>query len=205
MCPPSIIDIAHIFPLLWFLPTSLPTSQRETGRERKEKRFCFCQIGSGAYPRPPGEGVEVVAGVASASSKIPYVMERGKVIDGRLANNFWLVAPEQRAVPLRIIDGIKIQGNGASVRAAPCASVRNGSAAPGCSQPLPHRGMEPPKAQMCDADHRRARRGLLYRQQQDTHVGRRGTVMTWTSDRAGVVLYTVLGMLIVLSSIYIPA
>jgi hypothetical protein len=30
-------------------------------------------------------------------------------------------------------------------------------------------------------------------------------VMTWTSDRAGVVLYTVLGMLIVLSSIYIPA
>jgi hypothetical protein len=29
--------------------------------------------------------------------------------------------------------------------------------------------------------------------------------MTWTSDRAGVVLYTVLGMLIVLSSIYIPA
>src|SRR4029077_9388188 len=65
--------------------------------------------------------------------------------------------------------------------------------------------MESPKAQMCDADHRRARRGLLYRQQQDTYVGRRGTVMTWTSDRAGVVLYTVLGMLIVLSSIYIPA
>jgi hypothetical protein len=30
-------------------------------------------------------------------------------------------------------------------------------------------------------------------------------VMTWTSDRAGVVFYTVLGMLIVLSSIYIPA
>jgi hypothetical protein len=29
--------------------------------------------------------------------------------------------------------------------------------------------------------------------------------MTWTSDRAGVVLYAVLGMLIVLSSIYIPA
>jgi hypothetical protein len=29
--------------------------------------------------------------------------------------------------------------------------------------------------------------------------------MTWTWDRAGVVLYTVLGMLIVLSSIYIPA
>jgi hypothetical protein len=29
--------------------------------------------------------------------------------------------------------------------------------------------------------------------------------MTWTLDRAGVVLYTVLGMIIVLSSIYIPA
>jgi hypothetical protein len=29
--------------------------------------------------------------------------------------------------------------------------------------------------------------------------------MTLTSDRAGVVLYTVLGMIIVLSSIYIPA
>jgi hypothetical protein len=29
--------------------------------------------------------------------------------------------------------------------------------------------------------------------------------MTWTSDRTGVVLYTVLGMLVVLSSIYIPA
>ena len=29
--------------------------------------------------------------------------------------------------------------------------------------------------------------------------------MTWTSDRAGVVFYTVLGTLIALSSIYIPA
>jgi hypothetical protein len=29
--------------------------------------------------------------------------------------------------------------------------------------------------------------------------------MTWTSDRTGVVLYTLLGMLVVLSSIYIPA
>jgi hypothetical protein len=37
-------------------------------------------------------------------------------------------------------------------------------------------------------------------------LGRTGEhVMTWTSDRAGVVLYTVLGMIIVLSSIYIPA
>jgi hypothetical protein len=30
-------------------------------------------------------------------------------------------------------------------------------------------------------------------------------VMTWTSDRTGFVFYTVLAMLIVLSSIYIPA
>jgi hypothetical protein len=29
--------------------------------------------------------------------------------------------------------------------------------------------------------------------------------MTWTSERAGFVLYTVLGTLLVLSSIYIPA
>jgi hypothetical protein len=29
--------------------------------------------------------------------------------------------------------------------------------------------------------------------------------MTWTSDRTGVVLYTILGTLLVLSSIYIPA
>jgi hypothetical protein len=61
----------------------------------------------------------------------------------------------------------------------------------------------PPKAQLCDADHRRA--GGLPSNIADT-LGRRGEhVMTWTSDRAGVVLYTVLGMLIVLSSIYIPA
>ena len=39
-----------------------------------------------------------------------------------------------------------------------------------------------------------------------THTLEEGEhLMTWTSDRAGVVLYTVLGMLIVLSSIYIPA
>jgi hypothetical protein len=39
-----------------------------------------------------------------------------------------------------------------------------------------------------------------------THTLEEGKhVMTWTSDRAGVVLYTVLGMLVVLSSIYIPA
>ena len=39
-----------------------------------------------------------------------------------------------------------------------------------------------------------------------THTLEEGEhVMAWTSDRAGVVLYTVLGMLTVLSSIYIPA
>src|SRR5262245_65571304 len=39
-----------------------------------------------------------------------------------------------------------------------------------------------------------------------THTLEEGEhVMTWTSDRAGVVLYTVLGMRIVLASIYIPA
>ena len=32
-----------------------------------------------------------------------------------------------------------------------------------------------------------------------------GYVMTWTSDRTGVLLYTIIGMLIVLSSIYLPA
>jgi hypothetical protein len=65
-------------------------------------------------------------------------------------------------------------------------------------------GKEAPKAQICDADHRRARRYFVYRPQQ-THILEEGYVMTWTSDRAGVVLYTVLGMLVVLSSIYIPA
>jgi hypothetical protein len=29
--------------------------------------------------------------------------------------------------------------------------------------------------------------------------------MTWTSDRKGVLLYTIIGMLFVLSSIYLPA
>src|SRR5215470_6391203 len=36
-------------------------------------------------------------------------------------------------------------------------------------------------------------------------LGRRGHVMTWTSDRTGVLLYTVIGMLFVLSTIYLPA
>ena len=32
-----------------------------------------------------------------------------------------------------------------------------------------------------------------------------GYVMTWTSDRTGVLLYTIIGTLFVLSSIYLPA
>jgi hypothetical protein len=36
-------------------------------------------------------------------------------------------------------------------------------------------------------------------------LGRRAHVMTWTSDRTGVLLYTVIGMLFVLSTIYLPA
>jgi hypothetical protein len=61
------------------------------------------------------------------------------------------------------------------------------------------------KAQICDAHHRPARRYFIYQSHQ-THILEEGRyVMTWTSDRAGVVLYTVLGMLVVLSSIYIPA
>jgi hypothetical protein len=46
--------------------------------------------------------------------------------------------------------------------------------------------------------------GLRANDQQHLRQGH-GHTMTWTSDRAGVVFYTVLGMLIVLSSIYIPA
>jgi len=36
-------------------------------------------------------------------------------------------------------------------------------------------------------------------------LGRRGYVMAWTSDRTGVLLYTIIGMLFVLSTIYLPA
>ena len=38
-----------------------------------------------------------------------------------------------------------------------------------------------------------------------TRLERRGYAMTWTSDRTGVLLYTIIGMLFVLSSIYLPA
>src|SRR5262249_29662937 len=33
----------------------------------------------------------------------------------------------------------------------------------------------------------------------------KGYAMTWTSDRTGILLYTMLGTLLVLSSIYVPA
>jgi hypothetical protein len=37
-------------------------------------------------------------------------------------------------------------------------------------------------------------------------LGRRGYVMmTWTSDRTGIMLYTMLGAFLMLSSIYVPA
>jgi hypothetical protein len=37
-------------------------------------------------------------------------------------------------------------------------------------------------------------------------LGRRGYVMTtWTSDRTGILVYTILGALVMLSSIYVPA
>jgi hypothetical protein len=36
-------------------------------------------------------------------------------------------------------------------------------------------------------------------------LGRRVHAMTWTSDRTGVLLYTIIGMLFVLSTIYLPA
>jgi hypothetical protein len=78
---------------------------------------------------------------------------------------------------------------GASVRASPCASVRNGSAAPQKRKYV---------TQITDG-----RSAASYID--DNRHTRWEHVMTWTSDRAGVVFYTVLGMLIVLSSIYIPA
>jgi hypothetical protein len=36
-------------------------------------------------------------------------------------------------------------------------------------------------------------------------LGRRRRAMTWTSDGAGVLFYTILGTLLVMSWIYIPA
>jgi len=71
------------------------------------------------------------------------------------------------------------------VRAAPCASARKRLGRAGLlAAPSPSRNGAPKSANTLE---------------EGEHV------MTWTSDRAGVVLYTVLGMLIVLSSIYIPA
>jgi hypothetical protein len=95
-------------------------------------------------------------------------------------------------------DGVRGQG---AKRNAPAACQRQRRVALGCS-PLPIAGWGPKSANYVTliTDGRGA--GLYI----GDMLGRRGEhVMTWTSDRAGVVLYTVLGMIIVLSSIYIPA
>ena len=78
---------------------------------------------------------------------------------------------------------------------APCASVRNGSAAPLAEWSPQKRKYV---TQVTDG-----RGAASYTGDNRQHT--REHVMTWTSDRAGVAFYTVLGMLIVLSSIYIPA
>ena len=54
-----------------------------------------------------------------------------------------------------------------------------------------------------DTDHRRRGVAPLF-----LAVGsrlERGMIMVWTSDRAGVLLYTIVGMFLVLSSICLPA
>jgi len=55
-------------------------------------------------------------------------------------------------------------------------------------------------AQICDADHIRIWRCILYSQQQMHTLG--ANVMT--SNYTGIVFFTVLGMLILLSAVYIP-
>jgi hypothetical protein len=94
---------------------------------------------------------------------------------------------------------------GASVRAAVTASVRNGSPRRAARSPFPIAEWSPQKRK-CVTQITDGRGAASYIGNNRTHTLEEGEhVMTWTSDRAGVVLYTVLGMLIVLSSIYIPA
>jgi len=50
-----------------------------------------------------------------------------------------------------------------------------------------------------DADHRR--RGALT----PRYRFERGIIMIWTSDSAGVLMYTIVGMFLVLSSMWVPA
>ena len=73
--------------------------------------------------------------------------------------------------------------------------------APAGAFPWPPTG---PNAQKCDADHRRRGAAPLYLPP-DGCWEDEGYVMTWTSDRTGVLLYTIIGMLFVLSSVYLPA
>ena len=46
---------------------------------------------------------------------------------------------------------------------------------------------------------------FIYPGSRDTPLGRRRHAMTWTSDGVGVLFYTILGTLLVMSWIYIPA
>jgi hypothetical protein len=46
---------------------------------------------------------------------------------------------------------------------------------------------------------------FIYPGSRDTPLGRRRQAMTWTSDGVGVLFYTILGTLLVMSWIYVPA
>jgi hypothetical protein len=59
-------------------------------------------------------------------------------------------------------------------------------------------------AQKSDRDHRRRGAASYIRHDEIDSLGRE-YVMTWTSDITGVLLYTVLGTLLVISWIYAPA
>ena len=61
-----------------------------------------------------------------------------------------------------------------------------------------------PNAQKSDTDH--TRRGIASFMPTARYTRlRREYVMTWTSDGTGVLVYTILGMFLIRSSIYIPA
>jgi hypothetical protein len=60
-------------------------------------------------------------------------------------------------------------------------------------------------AQKSDGDHRRRGAASYIPYFEINLRGRREHVMTWASDRTGMLLYTMLGMLVVLSSVYLPA
>jgi hypothetical protein len=54
-----------------------------------------------------------------------------------------------------------------------------------------------------DADHRR--RGTASISLTPRYRLERGIIMIWTSDSAGVLMYTIAGMFLVLSSMWVPA